>query len=334
MTSSRVLQTLWPLVFAAFVVESRPAPCAEPSAPRTEPIAPPVAGTPAHTGMGETLRESLLGNAYAEPSTWRPLPLGTLFTEGWDEAWVGPPPGEGGAPRQGWLNAFDGVFYRLGIATFGYAHDFADNGDQYTGALTLYTPFNRRFELRWDVPFVVSNKGSRNTYDTSFGDFTVTPRLMLSETRNVTQTFNVAFRMPTGDIDTGNGAAAVTPDYEFWTNPWQTLVVRGGAGMFAPYGHDSIREARARTAFIGNLAAGYYCTPHEAAPIGDLVFYVASGLAQATDDRGPSTTTLTFTPGFRTHVGANWYLLGGVEVPATHPQPFDYQLLGGLMKVW
>jgi len=40
------------------------------------------------------------------------------------------------------------------------------------------------------------------------------------------------------------------------------------------------------------------------------------------------------TPGFRTHLGQNWYLLGGVEVPVTEPKPFDYQLLTGLMKVF
>jgi hypothetical protein len=62
------------------------------------------------------------------------------------------------------------------------------------------------------------------------------------------------------------------------------------------------------------------------------VGYVAANLTQATDNRGPATTTLTFTPGFRTHMGANWYLLGGVELPATQPEPFE--ILGGLMKVF
>jgi len=33
-------------------------------------------------------------------------------------------------------------------------------------------------------------------------------------------------------------------------------------------------------------------------------------------------------------MGMNWYLLGGVEVPVTRPLPFDYQVLGGLMKVF
>jgi hypothetical protein len=40
---------------------------------------------------------------------------------------------------------------------------------------------------------------------------------MLSETRDVTQSFAVAFRTPTGDVDTGTSVAAVTPAYEFWT---------------------------------------------------------------------------------------------------------------------
>ena len=53
----------------------------------------------------------------SEPSTGREMPIGTLFSEGWNEAWASPPTGGGGAPRQGWLNAFDGVFYRLVIFT-------------------------------------------------------------------------------------------------------------------------------------------------------------------------------------------------------------------------
>jgi hypothetical protein len=43
---------------------------------------------------------------------------------------------------------------------------------------------------------------------------------------------------------------------------------------------------------------------------------------------------VTLSPGFRTHMGMNWYLLGAVEVPVTRPEPFDYQVLGGLMKVF
>jgi hypothetical protein len=294
-----------------------------------------IGGSPASArreySVLDAAKESLFGDPYAEPDRWQELSLGTFFTEGWDEPWISPPTGGGSAPRQGWLNAFDGVFYRLGIATFGWTHD---GGDGYNGGLTLYTPFSRRFELREDVPFIVSNRGSDGHRNNAFGDFLVTPRFILSETRDVTQSFNVAFRTPTGDIDNGNGVAAITPSYEFWANWWRGLVVRGGAGLAIPYNHDGVREAGARTNFLGNLSAGYYFTPHDLTPVGDLVGYVATNLGQLTDNRGPSTTTLTFTPGFRTHMGRNWYLLGGVEVPATSPKAFDYQVLGGLMKVF
>jgi hypothetical protein len=87
-----------------------------------------------------------------------------------------------------------------------------------------------------------------------------------------------------------------------------------------------------RASFIANLAAGYYLTPHGATSFGDLVFYLSANLAQTID--GPSKNTVTLTPGVRTHLGQNWYLLGGVEVPVTSTKAFDYQVLGALMKVF
>jgi hypothetical protein len=273
--------------------------------------------------------ESLAGDVY-EPGRWRPLELGTLFTDGWDESWASPPNGEGGAPRQGWLNTFDGVFYRLFLFTFGYQSNIEETGGEgYAGGFTAYTPLNRRFELRWDVPFVVSGPDG-----TSFGDLQITPRLLLSESRNFTQSFDVTVRTPTGDTDSGSGIGAVSPIYNFWYNPWRTLVLRGGVGGFLPYYKNPAREA-----FIANLAAGYYFTDHDMAPVGDLVGYVSTNLNQLTDPNVngmivPDTTTVTITPGFRQYVGANFYLLGGVEVPVTNPKPFDFQLLAAIMKVW
>jgi hypothetical protein len=80
------------------------------------------------------LAESLVGDVY-EPVRWRELRMGTFFTEGWTEAWAGGPNGDGGAPRQGWLNAQDGVFYRLGLFTGNWATDVS-NADAYAGGLT------------------------------------------------------------------------------------------------------------------------------------------------------------------------------------------------------
>jgi hypothetical protein len=136
---------------------------------------------------------------------------------------------------------------------------------------------------------VVSNRGATGTdYETNFGDLTIVPRFLLSESTDFTQSFNVAFRVPTGKTENAAGAAAITPTYEFWTNWWKGLVLRGGAGFFIPYGHQSIDDLGARPSFIANLAAGYYFTPHNATPFGDLVFYLSANLVQTVE--GPITT--------------------------------------------
>jgi hypothetical protein len=207
--------------------------------------------------------------------------------------------------------------------------------DGYNGSLTVFTPLNQRFEVQTDIPLAVSNRRQNDeTRDTNFGDFQITPRVMLSESKNVTQTFNITFRTPTGvNENLGTNIAAVTPNYQFWANWWQGLVVRGGTGFFIPYAGD-LNRSGARSLYNANLAVGYYFTPHDFTPIGDMVWYLSTNLSQTIDNRGPNRTVVTLTPGFRTHVGQNWYLLGAVEVPVTSPQPFDYQVLGGIMKVF
>src|SRR6185436_12047987 len=166
---------------------------------------------PEHVGVLDAAVESLTGDVYAQPSKWRPLSLGTFFSEGWDQAWASPTNGSGGAPRQGWIGAADGVFYRLGIGTFSYAHDAANNGDAYNGGVTFYTPLSRRFELRYDLPIISSSKDATGKYKTAAGDLAITPRVILSESQDLTQSVGVAFRAPTGNADNGNGIAAITP---------------------------------------------------------------------------------------------------------------------------
>jgi hypothetical protein len=282
----------------------------------------------------EAMGKSIWGDVYAEPSTWQELSYGDFFSKGWNQPWASPPTGGGGAPRQGWLNAFEGVFYRLGIAVFGWQHDLNNNGDGYSGTLENFTPINQRFEIQTDIG-LTSNRGvSATDPATNFGDFKITPRFLLSETRDVTQTFQVAFRTPTGNPMNGNGVAAIHPQYQFWSNWWQGLVVRGGTGFTIPYAGE-ISKAGARTTFDADVAIGYYFTPHDFTPIGDMVWYVATNMNQAIDHRAPASTTfVSLSPGFRTHIGQDWYLLGAVEVPVTRPEPFDYQVLGGIMKVY
>jgi hypothetical protein len=305
-----------------------------PPAPSLAPVATP-APVERDYSFSEAASQSVLGDVYSNPSDWQALGFHDFFTRGWDKPWVSPPAGGGGAPRQGWINTYDGVFYRLSIATFAWQHGLANNSDGYTGTLTSYTPLNQRLEIRTDLS-LASNRGptGRSDAQTNFGDFILTPRFLLSESKEQSQTFEVALRTPTGNSFNGNGYASISPTYEFWTNYWKGLVVRGGVGFSVPYSGE-IAKAGARSTFNANMALGYYFTPHNAAPFGDLVFYVANNLVQAIDNRGPSSTTaFSIGPGFRSHLGDNWYLLGTVDFPVTKPQAYDYQVYSGIMKVY
>ncbi|MGY6275422.1 hypothetical protein [Methylomonas sp. MgM2] len=290
-----------------------------------------------HYSFSEIAIESVTGDVYSAEAAekWQDLSYSDFFSKGWDKPWISPPNGGGGAPRQGWLNAYEGVFYRLGIAVFGWQHDFGNSGDGYSGNLVNFTPINQRFEIQTDISMVSNSAASTSNPQTNFGDFKITPRFMLSESKNLTQTFNITFRTPTGNSNNlAQNIAAITPDYQFWANWWKGLVVRGGAGFFIPYGGD-LNGSGARSLFNANLAVGYYFTPHDFTPIGDMVWYVSTNLSQPIDNRAETSHTfVSLTPGFRTHMGGDWYLLGAVEVPVTNPEPFDYQVLGGIMKVF
>jgi hypothetical protein len=201
--------------------------------PADEPIAPQIASS-----FFDTVTESFFGDVYAE-GKWRRLSLGTFFSEGWNEPWAAPPAGtEDLTPRQGWLGALNGVFYRLWLTTFSDSShlDTSFRGNRYGGLYQVFLSFSRHFEVRLDVPFVVSNgtQAPGRGYTSQFGDFTIVPRFLLSETAAATQVFALDIRTPTGTTATGNGTMSLAPRYEFWSNPGGPWVVRGGSGLVAP----------------------------------------------------------------------------------------------------
>ena len=297
-------------------------------------------------GMGllEMIRESMFAKRDA---LWRPLSVRTFFSEGWNEPWSASPRSSTGAPRQAFINAFDGVFYRLYFVTFSYYNDFEKNGNDYTGEYILFAPISRRFQLRLDVPFIVSNKGgTSNTYHGNFGDFAVTPRFLLSESRDFSQVFQFMIRTPTGSTANGNGQTTLSPLYEFWYGglPGGT-VIRGGTGVTVPTNSPggvptgltvpTSSTGGSRTLYKYNLDIGKYWTPHDAR-LGDFVTYLSINGFTTLDDRGPTNSYLSLTPGLRFHLGNDYYFLAGVEVPVTGPKTenFAYAPIFWISKVW
>jgi len=294
-------------------------------------------GTPVVTGPFETIAESIFGKP--DPDTWRPLPIWTFFSEGWNEAWVPSPNGSGGAPRQGWINAMDGNLYRLWFFTFAQAFNQGPKGNAYLGAFTILLPFSRRLDLVINVPFVLRNSvGSglpitgpsglmmeTSKSHSGFGDLTFTPRFLLHETQDFSLTTELAVTTPTGNEPLAS-KTALTPAISFWNNFTGRWVIRGGVGDFIPL------QGGGFNTLIGQLAIGQTLTDHDVPLFGDFTWYV-SAVVNTPLAQGQHTGA-TLTPGIRTHLGRDWYFLAGLPTPVTNQRLGDIGMIFWFMKAW
>jgi len=281
--------------------------------------------------------ESIFG--HPDPNCWTPLTLSTLCSEGWRDSWVPSPNGSGGAPRQGWINAADGNIYRLNFFTFSQGFNNPPQGNAYLGGYTLYTPFSRRLLLITNVPFVLRNNASNGlpTEDpkspsgpvqgqTTFGDVSFTPRVLLHETKDFSLTFDTTVLTPTGNQPLA-GKAALVPTVAFWYNIAGGWVVRGGVGDFISTKGDGTNN------LISQLAIGQTITPHDVPVFGDFTYYFSAVATTPLSSAGGA-TSVSLTPGVRTHVGNDWYFLAGLPVPLTEARVADLGTIFWFMKAW
>lgn len=299
--------------------------------------------------FADVIGQSLFGPLRSE--RWRPLGLAGFLSEGWDEAYAPVPAMDGTsriAPRQTWINNADGAFYRLFVFSFGFARGLPGNADLYNGSYFMFTPLSRRFEIGWFFPFVVSAPNalgkSPTNYYTGVGDLTIAPRFLLAEDKRYSVTSNLFVRVPTGNGLNGNGVASLSPDLEFWANPFGGWVFRGGAGVTTPTNLTPAKIALLSgnpwtgfnaspstfTSFDARFAVGKYITAPDARFLPNLVVDLAANLHTAIS--GGNATYFSLTPGFRFGIGNEWYLLGGVEVPLVGPLPFQTQTIFQIIK--
>ena len=288
------------------------------------------------SGQFDTMVESIFGQP--DPNCWRPLPLSTLFSEGWHQAWVPSPSGSGGAPRQGWINAVDGNLYRLSFVTFAQGFNNAPTSNAYLGAYTVLLPLNRRLEVIINTPFVLRNSAasgqpiispsqpeSTTKSYTTFGDVSITPRVLLHETKDFSLTAELAVQTPTGEQPLA-GKTSLTPAVGFWNNFSGGWVIRGGLGVNIP------TEGSGNDTLISQLAIGQTVTPHDVPLFGDFTYYVSAVAGTPLSNGGE--TTVALTPGMRTHLGNDWYLLAGLPTPMTKQRVADLGMIFWFMKAW
>lgn len=250
---------------------------------------------------------------------WTPLgsePFGQeLFAK-----WIPVPNGDSGAPRQGWLGTADGFFTREVHLAYTYV-DAGDGGDDlHQGLARFHYPFTRRLWAGLEVPFYQDSGG-----DSDFGDITLTTQVMLIEKRNISINAGVGWRLPTGSDSFGNGVFSPQPQVNLFTDLGSGFSLRGRVAYDFPDGGRP-------ESFVLNGALGQTLTEHSKAPFGDLTWYVASTWREFQGRNG--STYVSITPGMRTHVGGNLFLLAGIEIPLRDSSQFfkeavTFQLVKG-----
>jgi len=351
--NSRTVQTSPPAVTVrAQDDEPAPAPnqASDPAGVPPDAGAPGDAGTSSSTsavptvttGFLDTAMESLFGPALT--ADWTPLSFATLFTEGWNQPFVFSPASDGGALRQEWINAANGVFYRQWVLDYNFRDHASPHGNRDIGTWSIFAPLSRRLELFISIPFVdyhaVDNspasrdgRASLNpraaSYQATFGDITITPQVLLSETKNTSIMSVLAIRTPTGSLAAGNGDTSIGPQIQFWQGLPNRWVVRGGAGPTIPLSATGLH-----TTFDTNLTVGRFLTLDEVRYFKEFTFWVAVNNSAAMDHSGPAADTLTILPGIRFRIAQDTWFLYGVEIPLVAPRNEDFGMYFRLVRRW
>jgi hypothetical protein len=334
-----------PAAAVAEIADSVAAPAASPTpGPMTAPGSAYFPGPPyiptspqVESGFFATAAESIFGTP--DPNTWRPLPIWTLFTEGWNEAWVPSPNGSGGAPRQGWIDAIDGNLYRLWFFSFSTGFNRGSGRDSFLGGFTIFTPLSRRLDLITNIPFVIRNhpfsglptvsasaKTAAPTQNHGgFGDISFTPRVLLHETQDFSLTADLTVLTPTGSRPLA-GNSSLTPAIGFWNNFAGGWVIRGGIGDVIP------TQRGTGNHLINQLAIGQTITGHDVRYFGDFTYYLSTVVNTPVTDG--DRTSVVLTPGMRTHLGNDWYFLAGLPIPVTKDRVADLGIIFWFMKAW
>ncbi|MDB4778080.1 transporter [bacterium] len=261
---------------------------------------------------------------------WTPLCANSFLSDGWGEPWIQPPSaGHSGAPRQGWLNTADGFFTREYHVFYGLTNNVelpaSQTQDVHTGLYQLQLPLSRRLWAGLDVPFTsISDRPGNTAGVTKFDDIRITTKFMIQETRNHAISTELGLRVPTGDNEVGAGIGSLTPKINSWRDIGNAWSLRWAVGteIFT----EGISPGASDTDLLYNLALGKTLTPHEAAPWGDLTFHLSLN-GRTNLNAVQNQTFLSLTPGIRTHLFDNIFLLSALEFPVSGHDSFDNRLL-------
>ena len=174
-------------------------------------------------------------------------------------------------------------------------------GSRDIGTWSIFAPLSRRLELFIAIPFVDYHRVANSTdpsgergsssnhftgnpgssYRATFGDISITPQVLLSETKNTSIMSVLTIRTPTGSIAAGNGDTSLGPQIQFWHGLPNRWVIRGGAGPTVPLSATGLH-----TTFDTNLTIGRFLTLDDVRYFKEFTVWVAANNSAAMDHRG------------------------------------------------
>jgi hypothetical protein len=147
---------------------------------------------------------------------------------------------------------------------------------------------------------------------------------LLHDTKDVSLTAELAVSTPTGHPPLAR-KSSLTPAVGFWTDFADGWVIRGGIGDLIPTRGDG-------NTLISQLAVGQTLTKHDVPLLGDFTYYLSAVVSTPLPDGGH--TSVTLTPGLRTHLGRDWYFLAGLPTPLTKARVADLGMILWFVKAW
>jgi len=163
------------------------------------------------------------------------------------------------------------------------------------------------------------------TSHSGFGDMSFTPRFLLHETKDFSLTAEMAVVTPTGTQPLAGKTTTLVPAFGFWNNCAGGWVIRGGLGLGIPMNGSGDN-------LISQLAIGNTFTDHDVPLFGDFTCYLSTVVN--TSLANSSQTSVTLTPGMRTHLGNDWYFLAGLPTPVTKDRVGEIGMIFWFMKAW
>ena len=273
-------------------------------------------------GAAPALAQDAPADTSSDDGGWTPLDSKNTGSELFQK-WIPVPNGDSGAPRQGWLNTADGFFTREAHLAYSYIDGDGFDGHQVLARFNY--PLSRRLWAGIEVPFY-NEAGFGPFRGDGFGDITVSGLLMLVEKKNLSINTGASFQLPTATNDFAPTATfAVTPQINWWSDIGHGFSFRG---RFAY----RIADSGQSDDFQINGTLGQTVTPHGKVPFGDLTWYVAANYSLPL--KGFGFSQLSVTPGMRTHLGNNLFLLTGVEfqIGRSFARPYDRRYIVQLVQ--